>query len=84
MNRCDTMRELLPAYRDEELDAERRESVAAHLLECFDCETQLEAFDHGDRILRATLGAPVAVDDDFALSVWARIESEDRAAANAP
>lgn len=83
MNECFTIREWLPAYIDDELAPAQVEQAERHLEACSDCRQELEALDRDTMLLKATVGAPVAVNDRITDAVWAQIEAEDREAARA-
>lgn len=83
MDNCSSVRELLPAFLDDELTPTQQEAVERHLSGCPGCLTEMEGLEKDTVLLRATIGAPVAVSDTLTDAVWARIEAEDREQARA-
>lgn len=63
---CLEVREDLSAYVDDELGADEKEGIEAHLGECTDCSRELEALKRVDDAYRGleTVGAPAGFEDD--------------------
>ena len=75
MTECNSIRELLPAYIDDELSPAQCEAAERHLELCPGCRQELEALEKDTFLLAATIGAPVAVCDRIADAVWAQIDA---------
>ncbi|MBW3622506.1 MAG: FecR domain-containing protein [Armatimonadetes bacterium] len=84
MNDCASMRELIPAYIDDELMPSQIEQAERHLSQCARCREVLEGLERDTMLLKATIGTPVVVSDRINDAVWAKIEAEDRAQAAQP
>lgn len=79
MSLCESIDTLAMAYLDDELAAEERHELEAHVTECAVCRTQLDAERNEQVMLRNALVAPPA-SDLLRAKVVAALDGEDRAA----
>ena len=79
MSLCESIDTLAMAYLDDELAAEERHELEAHLTECTSCRTHVEG-ERGDHdLLRRALAAPPAP-DLLRAKIGRALDAEDRAA----
>jgi hypothetical protein len=77
MTDCTAMRDLLPAYLDHELSPDQRSALERHLEACPACQEEARLLRQDERLLRVTVGSPVAVQDRVTDRVWAAIRQEE-------
>ena len=57
---CNDYLPLLSGHLDGENSPEEEQRLQAHLAQCANCRARLQAFEHGDRLLRADTAVPPA------------------------